>query len=63
MQPSTPPATRECLDCGAADGMKLHNVVGSVPRNIPLLYVCKKCGATLTIPPPSNPLEPVRGGD
>lgn len=34
--------------------MKLQNVVGTHPRNIPLLYICKKCGTMLTIPPRYN---------
>jgi hypothetical protein len=32
--------------------MKLQNVAGILPVNIPLLYICKRCGAQLTIPPP-----------
>jgi hypothetical protein len=32
--------------------MKLHNVAGTAPVNIPLLYVCQRCGAQLTVPPP-----------
>lgn len=36
--------------------MKLQNVVGTTPINIPLLYVCTQCGAMLTIPPPRSPL-------
>lgn len=55
-EPAIPTQTRDCSDCGGA--MKLQNVVGTVPRNIPLLYVCQKCGAMLTIPPPRSPLEP-----
>jgi hypothetical protein len=36
--------------------MKLQNVVGTTPINIPLLYVCITCGTTLTIPPPRSPV-------
>jgi hypothetical protein len=32
--------------------MKLKNVAGTEPVNIPLLYICQKCGTTLTVPPP-----------
>jgi hypothetical protein len=50
------PATeRDCLDCGLKDGIKLQNGLGTVPTNIPLLYVCSACGTMLTIPPPRNP--------
>lgn len=51
-----PRTDRDCLDCGAFGAMKLQNVVGTVPTNIPLLYVCFKCGTMLTIPPPRSPL-------
>lgn len=51
-----PPAARDCLDCGLADGMKLQNALGTPPTNIPLLYVCSGCGCMLTVPPPVNPL-------
>jgi hypothetical protein len=47
-----PPTSRDCLDCHAKDGMQLQNSAHSAPINIPLLYVCQRCGATLTIPPP-----------
>lgn len=50
------PVERDCLDCGYASGMKLQNVVGTQPTNIPLLYVCSVCGCMLTIPPPLSPL-------
>jgi len=50
-----PPQARDCLNCGQAEGMKLQNVVGTVPTNIPLLYICLACGTMLTIPPPSAP--------
>src|SRR5687767_9123590 len=43
-----PPAARDCLDCGARDGMKLQNALGTPPTNIPLLYVCSVCGCTPT---------------
>ena len=36
--------------------MKLQNVAGTPPRNIPLMYVCESCHCTLTIPPPRSPL-------
>jgi hypothetical protein len=32
--------------------MKLHNVARTQPVNIPLLYVCERCAAQLTVPPP-----------
>lgn len=51
-----PPANRDCLNCGATDGMKLQNVAGTAPTNIPLLYICGHCGASLTIPPPRSPV-------
>jgi hypothetical protein len=37
--------------------MTLMNVARTQPTNIPLLYVCSKCGAMLTIPPRVSPLE------
>ena len=52
-----PPAARDCVECGAQEGMTLMNVARTQPTNIPLLYVCKKCGAMLTIPPRISPLE------
>jgi hypothetical protein len=52
-----PPAARDCIECGAHEGMTLMNVARTQPTNIPLLYVCKKCGAMLTIPPRISPLE------
>ena len=51
-----PRAARDCLDCGAAEGMKLKNSLGTKPTNIPLLYVCAICGCMLTVPPPESPL-------
>jgi len=53
--PSSPPQSRDCLDCRAKDGMHLQNINRTVRGNIPLLYVCTICGTLLTIPPP--PLE------
>jgi hypothetical protein len=38
------------------DGMKLQNVAHTVPINIPVLYICEKCGTMLTIPPPRMPV-------
>ena len=52
-----PPAIRDCIECGASDAMTLMNVARTQPTNIPLLYVCNKCGAMLTIPPRISPLE------
>ena len=52
-----PPAARDCIECGAPDAMTLTNVARTQPTNIPLLYVCKRCGAMLTIPPRVSPLE------
>ena len=37
------------------NGMKLQNKAGTPPINIPLLYICEKCGTMLTIPPPNSP--------
>ena len=51
--PAQPPSpTRDCPECQSAQGMKLQNVAGTPPVNIPLLYICKHCGTLLTIPPP-----------
>jgi hypothetical protein len=36
--------------------MKLQNVAHTAPVSIPLLYVCERCGTTLTIPPPRLPM-------
>jgi len=55
----TPPLTRDCSDCGLPGGLKLQNYSRTNPTNIPLLYVCIKCGASLTIPPPASPLPKV----
>jgi len=48
------PAVRDCAECGAIGGMKLQNVTNT--RGVPLFYVCKRCGCTLTIPPPYSAL-------
>ena len=61
MNRDRPAGERDCLDCGASQGMKLQNVLGTHPTNIPLLYVCASCGCLLTIPPPNSPvLRPAR---
>jgi hypothetical protein len=52
-----PTASRDCVECSLREGMKLTNVSRTQPTNIPLLYVCSKCGAMLTIPPRISPLE------
>jgi hypothetical protein len=52
MSMAAPPPVRDCLDCGVKDGMKLHNVAHTAPVNIPLLYICERCGTQLTIAPP-----------
>ena len=52
-----PKSARDCVDCGQQDGMVLMNVSRTEPTNIPLLYVCHKCGAMLTIPPRVSPLD------
>jgi len=51
-----PAPARDCLNCGLTDGMKLQNVLGTNPTNIPLLYICSACGTLLTIPPPRSPV-------
>ena len=50
-----PKPARDCPECQAFEGMKLQNVARSAPTNIPLLYICARCGTTLTIPPPAVP--------
>lgn len=55
-----PRVARDCLDCGAPEGMKLKNALGTKPTNIPLLYVCSTCGCMLTVPPPQSPLAGVQ---
>jgi ribosomal protein L40E len=47
---------RDCLDCGAKNGMRLQNVVPAPSVSVPALYVCDRCGTQLTIPPPRSPL-------
>jgi len=47
-----PAESRDCPECQTAGGMKLQNVARTNPVNIPLLYVCQRCGTLLTIPPP-----------
>jgi hypothetical protein len=47
------PKHRDCLDCSAHDGMRLQNVITNAPVLIPVFYVCQRCRAQLTIPPPS----------
>ena len=54
-----PLAARDCTNCGLKDGMRLQNVGGTAPVNIPLLYICTVCGTTLTIPPPRSPLKSI----
>jgi DNA-directed RNA polymerase subunit RPC12/RpoP len=46
-----PKAARDCLDCGRANTMQLQNALGTLPKNIQLLYICYACGTTLKIPP------------
>ena len=53
-----PAPLRDCLDCGTKDGMALQNVAGTPPTNIPLFYICSKCGCTLTVPPKGPPIAP-----
>jgi hypothetical protein len=60
--PLKAPTARDCLNCDAAHGMVLQNVTGSIRKHIPLLYICRVCGAMLTIPPPENPLSPSKDG-
>ncbi len=52
-----PPPVRDCLDCGFKDGMKLQNTAPRFPIRVPLLYICIRCGAMLTIPPSLNLLR------
>jgi len=40
--------------------MKLQNAEGTVPTNIPLLYVCAACGCLYTVPPPISPLAGIK---
>ena len=46
-QLQSPPKMRDCLDCGESNGMKLQN-----PGMISFNYICWRCGAALTVPPP-----------
>ncbi len=32
--------------------MTLQNVAPTATVNVPLLYICRRCGTLLTIPPP-----------
>lgn len=65
MDRDRPVTERDCSDCGLPMAMKLQNVLGTKPTNIPLLYVCGTCGCMLTVPPPVSPLVRRRdaGGD
>jgi hypothetical protein len=38
--------------------MQLQNTARTQPINIPLLYTCRECGTTLTIPPAQSPIMP-----
>jgi hypothetical protein len=60
-----PRLVRDCLECGEADAMELQNTARTQPTNIPLLYTCRVCGCTLTIPPEHSPVTPParRGND
>jgi hypothetical protein len=51
-----PKIEKDCVDCGLPAGMKLQNAAVTTPVNIPLLYVCIKCGTMMTIPPPRSPI-------
>ena len=55
-----PPAQRDCLDCGEKSGMRLQNAANVASLLIPLLYICERCHASLTIPPPIPPFENVK---
>ena len=59
MTPTTLAPSRDCLDCGSRDGMRLQNVAHTAPINIPWLYICKRCGTQLTIPPPPLEFPPI----
>jgi CheY-like chemotaxis protein len=49
------PARRDCLECGLKKGMKLQDIVPSgQPLADPFPYICVRCGAELTIPPPPS---------
>lgn len=51
-------AARDCLNCGAPQGMTLQNVITALPTSNPLLYLCKRCDAQFTIPPPPLAFDP-----
>jgi hypothetical protein len=53
-----PPLARDCLECGAPEGLQLQNTARTQPTSIPLLYQCTVCGCTLTIPPAQSPVGP-----
>ena len=53
-----PPVVRDCVDCGAKEGMRLQNVARTQTTHVPLFYICVSCGSTMTIPPPRSPLDP-----
>ena len=38
--------------------MELQNTARTQPINIPLLYLCRVCGCTLTVPPVQSPVTP-----
>jgi hypothetical protein len=54
-----PAGARDCTNCGLKDGIRLQNVGGTAPVNIPLLYICMTCGSTLTVPPARSPLRSI----
>jgi rubredoxin len=58
MSMAVPPSVRDCVDCGEKAGMQLQNVAPGTPGNIPLLYICHRCGTQLTIAPPPLQFEP-----
>ena len=46
-----PKPALDCVDCGRANTMKLQNALGTLPKSLPLLYICYACGTALKIPP------------
>ena len=46
-----PRLTRDCVDCGEKNGMKLQNPSGQFTT----CYNCVRCGTMMTIPPPDRP--------
>ena len=46
-----PKPALDCLDCGRANTMKLQHALGTLPKSLPLLYICYACGTALKIPP------------